>query len=192
MTTASDTRCAESAEIAVYALRALPERAMQATEAHLAVCPECRRELARVRRVVELLPFWPTDISRPSSSLWERLEQRIAGEGRSQPVYSEVSQWPEPEWEDVAPGISCKLLASDAATSRVTMLVRLAAGAHYPSHSHAGLEELHLLDGELWIEDRKLYPGDYNRSEPGTGDLLVWSETGCTCVLITSARDLLR
>jgi len=57
--------------------------------------------------------------------------------------------------------------------------------------THAGLEELHLLEGELWIDERKLYPGDYNRAEPGTGDKRVWSETGCTCVLITSTKDVL-
>ena len=72
------------------------------------------------------------------------------------------------------------------------MLVRLAPGGVYPPHVHAGVEELHLLDGELWIDDRKLHPGDYNRGEPGTGDSRVWSETGCTCVLVTSLRDVLR
>ena len=71
------------------------------------------------------------------------------------------------------------------------MLVRLAPGVAYPPHTHADIEELHLLDGELWIDDRKLYPGDYNRSEPGTGDGRVWSETGCTCVLVTSFDDIL-
>ena len=29
------------------------------------------------------------------------------------------------------------------------MLVRLAPGAAYPPHRHAGVEELHLLEGEL-------------------------------------------
>jgi anti-sigma factor ChrR (cupin superfamily) len=72
------------------------------------------------------------------------------------------------------------------------MLVRLATGASYPAHTHAGIEELYLLDGELWIDDRKLFPGDYNHAAPGTGDDRVWSETGCTCVLITSFRDVLR
>ena len=60
-----------------------------------------------------------------------------------------------------------------------------------PPHRHAGVEELHLLEGELWIEDRKLYPGDYNQAEVSTADQRVWSETGCTCVLITSTRDVL-
>jgi hypothetical protein len=34
-------------------------------------------------------------------------------------------------------------------------------------------------------------PGDYNRAEKGTFDRRVWSETGCTCVLITSPGDVL-
>jgi anti-sigma factor ChrR (cupin superfamily) len=71
------------------------------------------------------------------------------------------------------------------------MLVRLAPGAEYPSHRHADIEELHLLHGELIINDRKLYPGDYNRAEAGSVDHRVWSETGCTCVLLTSANDTL-
>ena len=66
------------------------------------------------------------------------------------------------------------------------MLVRLAPGTEYPPHRHGGVEELHLLHGELMIGDRKLYPGDYNRAEAGTVDLRVWSETGCTCILVTS------
>jgi len=89
-------------------------------------------------------------------------------------------------------GIEVKPLATDLERHRVSMLVRLAAGASYPAHTHAGIEELHLLDGELWIDDRKLVPGDYNHGAPGTGDDRVWSETGCTCVLITSTQDILR
>ena len=46
-----------------------------------------------------------------------------------------------------------------ASGDRISMLVRLARGANYPAHSHAGVEELHLLDGELWIDDHKLFPG---------------------------------
>lgn len=101
-------------------------------------------------------------------------------------------QWIEPPWEEVAPGITVKMLAVDPEKHMVGMLVRLAPGGEYPAHTHAALEELHLLEGELWIDDRKLYPGDYNRAEPGSGDQRVWSETGCACVLITSTRDLLR
>jgi RNA polymerase sigma factor (sigma-70 family) len=128
----------------------------------------------------------------PEASLQRRLARSIAAETGRESVLPATRQWLEPEWEQVAPGISCKVLARDTQKHRVSMLVRLAPGTDYPPHSHAGVEELHLLDGELWIDDRKLYPGDYNRAEPGTADKRVWSETGCTCVLITSTKDILR
>src|SRR5580704_3779401 len=91
-----------------------------------------------------------------------RLALRVAEETGKQPVLPPARQWSEPEWEQVARGIECKLLADDAERHRVSMLVRLAPGASYPAHTHAGAEELHLLDGELWINGRKLVPGDYN------------------------------
>ena len=131
------------------------------------------------------------DVLSPSASLQERLALRIAADTGMAPVVPPATRWSEPAWEQVAPGIECKILARDEQNHRVSMLVRLAPGGEYPPHTHAGVEELHLLDGELWIDDRKLFPGDYNRAEPGTGDKRVWSETGCTCVLVTSTRDKL-
>jgi anti-sigma factor ChrR (cupin superfamily) len=136
---------------------------------------------------------WPTDVLRPPTPLWDRLVQRIGINSEAEPSRAAERGWPEePAWKEVAPGISCQLLATDMAKERVSMLVRLAPGVAYPPHSHTGVEELHLLEGELWIDDRKLYPGDYNRAEPGTSDNRVWSETGCTCVLLTSFTDSLR
>jgi anti-sigma factor ChrR (cupin superfamily) len=126
------------------------------------------------------------------SKLQERLARRIADETGGPLVPPPAPQWSEPEWENVAPGISVKLLANDEEKQVVSMLVRLEPGASYPAHTHAGIEELHLLEGELWIDDRKLYPGDYNYGKPGEGDDRVWTETGCMCVLITSTRDVLR
>jgi anti-sigma factor ChrR (cupin superfamily) len=141
--------------------------------------------------VVDRFISWPTDVLRPTTSLQGRLAHRIAEETGKQLVQPPERQWSEPDWQQVAPGIECKLLARDAERHLVSMLVRLAPGARYPAHTHAGAEELHLLDGELWIDGRKLVPGDYNYGAPGTGDESVWSETGCTCVLITSTRDTL-
>jgi anti-sigma factor ChrR (cupin superfamily) len=163
-----------------------------AAEAHIASCPDCRRELAGLCPVVDRFVAWPTDVLRPTISLQARLARRIAEETGEQPVLPPAGQWSEPEWEQVAPGIECKLLATDTEKQRVSMLVRLAPGASYPAHTHAGVEELHLLHGELWIDERKLLPGDYNYGAPGAGDERVFSETGCTCVLITSTKDNLR
>jgi len=134
----------------------------------------------------------PMGILRPSASLQGRLARRIAAETGAPLVAPPAPQWLEPEWQDVGPGISCKVLASDFERHVVSMLVRLAPGGEYPPHTHAAVEELHILDGELWIDHRKLRPGDYNRAEIDTADERVWSETGCTCVLTTSTLDALR
>ena len=185
-------RC-EKAELAcAYALQALPASEIAAAEAHIASCSDCQRELESLRLVVDRFVSWPTDVLRPTTSLQGRLALRIAEETGQPPVPPPAREWTEPDWEQVAPGIECKLLATDTERHRVSMLVCLAPGASYPAHTHAGVEELHLLEGELWIDQRKLFPGDYNYGAPGAGDARVWSETGCTCVLVTSTKDILR
>jgi anti-sigma factor ChrR (cupin superfamily) len=193
MSSASDKHGPDHSErVFLHAVRALPSDEVPALEAHLSACTDCQHEMETLRPIIESFVSWPTDVLRPSASLGERLAQRIAAETGGKPVLPAPQRWAEPEWKEVAPGISCKLLATDTERDRVSMLVRLAPGVDYPPHRHAGVEELHLLHGELMIDDRKLYPGDYNRAEPGTADSRVWSETGCTCVLITSTRDELR
>jgi anti-sigma factor ChrR (cupin superfamily) len=192
MSTAADKHGQDHSELlCLYALQALPPSEVPALEAHISACADCRHELEALHPLIESFDSWPADVLRPSASLWGRLAKRIGDTG-GEPVLPALQRWTEPEWEEVAPGISCKLLATDTERHRVSMLVRLAPGADYPPHRHAGVEELHLLHGELWIDDRKLHPGDYNRAEPGTADSRVWSETGCTCVLMTSTRDELR
>jgi len=184
--------CEHSEVTCAYAAQALTSSEIPVAEAHIASCSDCQREVESLRPVLDTFVSWPTDVLRPTTSLQARLALRIAEETGEQPVVPLAPQWSEPEWEQVAPGIECKLLATDAERHRVSMLVRLAPGASYPAHTHAGVEELHLLDGELWIDERKLFPGDYNYGAPGAGDERVWSETGCTCVLITSTKDILR
>jgi hypothetical protein len=185
-------RCERAELTCAYVLQVLPTSEVAAAEAHISSCPDCQRELESLQPVVNRFVSWPTDVLRPTTSLQGRLALRIAEKTGKPPVLPPTRQWSEPEWEQVAPGIECKLLATDTERHRVSMLVRLAPGASYPAHTHAGVEELHLLDGELWIDERKLVPGDYNYGAPAAGDERVWSETGCTCVLVTSTKDTLR
>ena len=187
---ADPKRCDQAELTGAYALQALPAIELAAAAAHVAGCAACRREIESLRAVVDRFAAWPTDVLRPGTSLQARLAARIAAETGTA-VAPPPPQWSEPAWEQVALGIECKLLATDAARHRVSMLVRLAPGATYPAHIHADAEELHLLDGELWIDGRKLVAGDYNYGAPRAGDQRVWSETGCTCVLLTSTEDVL-
>ena len=184
--------CEQAELTCAYAVQALAPADRAMAEAHISSCPHCQRELASLAPVADLLAVWPTDVLRPAADLRTRLAQRIGRTTGTAPMPPVESGWAEPAWEAVAPGIECKLLASDDERQRISMLVRLAPGANYPAHTHAGVEELHLLDGELWIDSRKLLPGDYNYGAPGAADEIVRSDTGCTCVLITSVQDALR
>jgi len=181
-------RCSQLDLVPVYALRGLEAAEMQSAAAHISGCADCKQELESLRPALEALAGCRAEILTPPLLLWEQLLERIGADpAGSQPK----AAWREPDWEEVAPGICCKLLSTDTQRDRVSMLVRLAPATEYPPHRHGGVEELHLLSGELWIDERKLEPGDYNRAEPGTADKLVWSATGCTCLLITSPADVL-
>lgn len=134
----------------------------------------------------------PIEELRLRESVKTDLTRRMAHVNRPDSALPAAFEWREPDWQEVAPKIETKVLASDTSRDRVSMLVRLQPNGEYPPHTHAGLEELHLLEGELWINDQKLKPGDYNRAEAPTSDYSVRSDTGCTCVLVTSTRDELR
>jgi quercetin dioxygenase-like cupin family protein len=175
----------------LYALQALPASEIPVVEAQLSQCVACRVQLEALRPIIASFLSWPTDVLRPAVLLWGRVAQRIAADTGKPPI-SLVSQLAnKPEWEDAAPGISYQLLATDTENERVSMLVRLEPGTDYPSHRHVGVEELYLLHGELMIDAKKVSPGDYVRAEADTVDHRVWTDTGCTCILITSTRDVL-
>src|SRR5688572_28761073 len=141
----------------LYALQALPLKEIAAVESHISSCATCRREIETLRPIIGSFSAWPTDMLRPSAPLWGRLAQRIAEETGTEPFAAPSQPPAKPDWEEVAPGISCILLATDDEKDCVSMLVRLAPGTDYPPHRHAGVEELYLLHGELWIDDKKVY-----------------------------------
>lgn len=118
MTTFHRNHCEQSEVTCAYAAQVLPESEVAAAEAHIASCPDCQRELESLRAVVGRFVSWPTDVLRPPTSLQGRLALRIAEETGKQPVPPPARQWSEPEWEQVAPGIECKLLATDTERHR--------------------------------------------------------------------------
>jgi hypothetical protein len=175
--------------VSLHALEALSPTDAALAEAQIAACADCRREVTALRQVVGAFAAWPTEVLRPSDSLWPRLASRIAAETGEPPASTPPRRWADTAWDEVAAGIAVKLLATDRVQNRVSMLVRLSPGTDYPPHRHAGVEELYMLDGELIVDDQRFHPGDYRRAELGSVDRRVWSETGCTCLLVTSFRD---
>jgi RNA polymerase sigma-70 factor (ECF subfamily) len=182
-------RCDRTEALYEYVMRATSPDEAADVESHLAGCAQCARELEELRRVVDALEGWGSDILRPPPTVRGRLARRFPAQDGDQRAAPPPQ--PEPPWRQAAPGIQVKILSADPAMDRVSLLVRLAPGFAYPSHRHADIEQLYLLDGELWIDGRRLVPGDYNRAEAGTSDHVVWSGTGCSCVLVTSVKDVL-
>jgi len=191
MNSKPDTHSQEHMDLVfLFALQALPPREIASVEAQISSCEDCRQEIATLRLIVRSFAGWYTDVLRPAESLWDRLAKRIASETAT-PFVPPLEAPVKPEWEEAAPGIHVKILATNAENDSVSMLVRLDPGTDYPGHKHAGIEELHLLHGILRVDDRTLYPGDFIHAEAGSVDHRVWSETGCTCFLLTSTKDAL-
>jgi len=175
----------------LFALQCLSPREMASVEAQILSCEDCQQEIETLRPNVRSFVGWCTEVLRPAESLRGRLAKRIACKTDTQPFVTPLEAPGKPEWEEAAPGIHVKILARNAEIDSVSMLVRLDPGTDYPAHRHAGTEELHLLHGILKVDDRTLYPGDFIHSEAGSVHHRVWSETGCTCFLLTSTEDAL-
>lgn len=99
---------------------------------------------------------------------WWRLAQARPG-----PVRSSVRRWAA-----ASPGVDVLPLAGDREV--VSMLVRFAPGASVPDHHHALDEDCVVLDGEMFLGDILLRPGDYQFAPAGGGH---WGETSDVGVL---------
>jgi quercetin dioxygenase-like cupin family protein len=89
------------------------------------------------------------------------------------------------------PGLFSKLLFVDEDRQYTTALVRMEAGARYPSHRHAKVEELFMLEGELMVEGVKMVAGDYCCGAPDSVHGAVYTEAGALFVVLSSQNDVL-
>ncbi len=164
-----------------------------AAELAATVFDDVRRQASTYDRARGSVAGWIMSLARFAAADRARLREGAKPAASPTPdVLAASASAAEPEWDHAAPGVFYRVLARDTETERVSLVVRLVRGAAYPPHTHAGVEELYLIDGDLFIDSRKLSPGDFHRAEAGSDDQHVWSETGCSCVLVTSTFDILR
>ena len=104
-------RCDQSERVPLLAAASLPAQEMRDMRAHIDSCSQCREEFDALCRVTAAFAYWPTDVLRPDRSLWARVAEPIAAGIALELADSEARL--EPEWEEAAPGISCKLLSTD-------------------------------------------------------------------------------
>ena len=102
-----------------------------------------------------------------------------------QHIKSNLVEWKPLMEEGVdTKGIFVKVLRYDEKSNRSpSILLKFEPGAKYPAHNHPGGEEVFVLEGKIKFGNKNLAAGDYLFTPPN-GKHAVWSESGCTMLLV--------
>jgi predicted ChrR family anti-sigma factor len=198
-----------SGSAALFALGALRGAKKTAFEQHVKErCESCQQELLSLTRAVASLAL-AVEPAEPSEAIRERLLASLAVKKENAPAKPElismrtkgillqeqgllISRPADMPWEQVAPGFLRKTLFVDHERHYTTHLLRVEAGTRYPSHRHADVEEILVLEGELNIHGVVMRPGDYCRAEPDSIHQETFTESGCLLLQMTSQLDQIR
>ena len=127
------------------------------------------REREQMAGALDILAFAPVPV-RPPAALRNRIVLAIQQpqgpsfvEGGS--FFARASQL---EWDERAPGIHVKTLYFEPDTGSRTALVRLASATAFPPHTHRGIKDVYMLEGEMWVGEVQMRPGDYCRAPEGS------------------------
>jgi anti-sigma factor ChrR (cupin superfamily) len=125
----------------------------------------------------------------PSAAVRRRLMARLKGASADEPGVKTVTAG-DGRWEAGSTDtVLIKRLGGGVEEGHVVLLLELAPGAQFPSHSHAASEELFVVDGDVLVGARRLGPGDFQQAEPGTVHPPLRTLQGCRLLLVVSALD---
>jgi quercetin dioxygenase-like cupin family protein len=125
----------------------------------------------------------------PGPDVRERLLARIHGDvpppaGFSFRLATDQDWRPHP-----VPGIRMKVLSACPTRGYVTLLLDVAPGTRFPAHHHGGDEECYVLSGSVFTCGRRLGPGDFVHADAGTDHGELWTDEGCTVLLVVPPDD---
>ena len=183
---------------AAFALGAMAPEEARAFEAHLlGGCGPCNAEVRAFQDVAGALALAIPPVSLPPY-LCARVLARAFADDRGVPApttealphYLHVTRAGAEGWQDgPAPHTKVKQLYVDRATKLVTMLIRGAPGARFPSHRHAATEQCLVLEGDLRSPGVVLRAGDFSCADGGSTHDDLWTEEGCLLLVVASADD---
>ena len=87
------------------------------------------------------------------------------------------------EWNELAPGVTVKLLRVDQEAGNMSAYIRMAPGSVFSAHRHSQGEECLILEGEIFIGAHRLHEGDMHVAEAGTDHAMVSSPRGALMLL---------
>lgn len=107
------------------------------------------------------------------------------------PGQTRVVRPAELPWQQLGPGIRCKVLHRDEAAGSATVLFHFAPGTQAPAHEHMGLEQTYILEGSLSDHDGIVRAGELALREAGSVHA-AYTETGSLHLAFFSrpVRDL--
>jgi anti-sigma factor ChrR (cupin superfamily) len=98
-------------------------------------------------------------------SLHDRIMRRIQDDA---PPGTVTIRAADMRWVAVGPGVEVKVLRTDLERRDQTVLMRMQPGAVVVGHRHTQEEECWVLEGEIFIADHRLGPGDMHVARPAT------------------------
>ncbi|MFN0009719.1 MAG: cupin domain-containing protein [Planctomycetota bacterium] len=197
-------------ELAQHMLGTLSPSQSRSWSLHVTACAVCRREMEELQPIVRALGVLGP-LRAPEPGTWARVRQRIrdgaqpgdGATGRPSPFHRVLERLDDGgslgsiliragqgSWEPTGvPGIEMNTLHVDRMNNRATILARMAPGAAYPAHIHAGPEECYVLQGDLWEGDRRMSAGDYERAPQGSRHEIQSTREGCLLLIVSSLSD---
>lgn len=183
-----------------YAAGRLSEGWSLAVACHLAMCPQCREQLALAEATAGVMLEELAPVDGPDDS-WEQLKARLATapHDNATPIRRPGSATlPEPlrsylggdldtiKWRNLGNAKQVLIKTGDPTTQ--ARLLCIAAGKPVPEHSHGGRELTVVLKGSFHDEVDRFGPGDIEDADGSLTHQPVADEhEDCICLAITDA-----
>lgn len=183
-----------------YAAGRLSEGWSLAVACHLAMCPQCREQLALAEATAGVMLEKLAPVEGPDDS-WEQLKARLvtAPQDNATPIRRPASATlPEPlrsyvggdldaiKWRNLGNAKQILIKTDDPSTQ--VRLLCIAAGKPVPEHSHGGRELTVVLKGSFHDEVDRFGPGDIEDADGSlTHQPVADAHEDCICLAITDA-----
>ncbi len=152
-----------------------------------ALAPEQRGEVARL---YDTATATAVAVSVPPLDPPAHVRERLLSAVRKPATYTAWGA--DAVWIDTGiPGIRARVLSLDKARSLVTLVIRAAPGAVYPSHKHHGPEECYVISGSVTIAGRVLRAGDFHHADEDSEHDEISTIEGAEVLLVGAADDYL-
>lgn len=141
-------------------------------------------DLAEFQEVAGLLALAAAPVKPPARLRSKALFFREEAEG----IF--VHRAANPDWAPTPfPGVWVKQVAFEPERGMATTLVRMDPGAEYPDHRHTAEEQCYVVSGDIHLGDVVLGAGDYSKAVTGSRHGRIWTEKGCSLLIVACVHD---